>query len=35
MELKSFYALRSPEGTNYQEGLSELYDMLERQVVKK
>lgn len=35
MELKSFYALRSPEGTNYQEGLSELYDMLERQVAKK
>lgn len=35
MELKSFYALRSPGGTNYQEGLSELYGMLERQVVKK
>lgn len=32
MELKSFYALRSPDGNDYQRGLSELYGMLEKQV---
>lgn len=35
MELKSVYALHGPGGTDYQAGLSELYGMLERQVVKK
>lgn len=35
MELKRLYALRNLGGNSYQEGLSELYGMLERQVVKK